>query len=62
MAIRDNIVTPEVRANGLGAVEATRLAQSLDQIALVYTFKARPSLPDVFDASFLPALDQRKIH
>jgi NitT/TauT family transport system substrate-binding protein len=62
MAIRDNIVTPEVRANGLGAVEATRLAQSLDQIALVYTFKARPSPTDVFDASFLPALDERKIH
>lgn len=62
MAVRDNIVTPEVRANGLGAVEATRLAQSLDQIALVHTFKARPSPTDIFDPAFLPALGERKLN
>jgi NitT/TauT family transport system substrate-binding protein len=42
MAIRDNIVTPEVRANGYGAVDFARLAESIDQIGLVYTFKAKP--------------------
>jgi NitT/TauT family transport system substrate-binding protein len=62
MAVRDNIVTPEVRANGLGAVEAARLAQSLDQIALVHTFKAKPSPTDIFDPAFLPALGERKLN
>jgi NitT/TauT family transport system substrate-binding protein len=62
MAIRDNIVTPEVRANGFGAVDPTRLAESIDQIGLIYTFKAKPKREDVFDASFLPPLHERKVH
>src|SRR5262245_8483936 len=62
MAIRDNIVTPEVRANGLGGVETTRLEESIDQIGLVHTFKVRPKLDDIFDASFLPPAADRKVH
>ncbi len=62
MAIRDNIVTPEVRANGLGAVETTRLEASIDQIGLVYTFKAKPRPDDVFDASFLPPAEERSVN
>jgi NitT/TauT family transport system substrate-binding protein len=62
MAIRDNIVTPEVRANGYGAVDLVRLAESIDQIGLVYTFKAKPKAEDIFDASFLPPAHERKVH
>jgi NitT/TauT family transport system substrate-binding protein len=62
MAIRDNIVTPEVRANGFGAVDFTRLGGSIDQIGLVYTFKAKPKPEDVFDDSFLPPADERRSH
>ena len=62
MAIRDNIVTPEVRANGFGAVDLARLAESIDQIGLVYTFKATPKAEDIFDASFLPPASERKVH
>jgi NitT/TauT family transport system substrate-binding protein len=62
MAIRDNIVTPEVKANGYGAVDFVRLAESIDQIGLVYTFKAKPRADDIFDASFLPPADERKAH
>jgi len=62
MAIRENILTPEVRANGLGAIEPTRLAQSLDQLALVHPFKARPNPADIFDAAFLPPLGERKVN
>ena len=61
MAIRDNIITPEVRANGLGAVEMSRLEESIEQIALVHSFKARPKPEDIFDASFLPPADERRI-
>jgi NitT/TauT family transport system substrate-binding protein len=62
MAIRDNIVTPEVRADGYGAVDLARLRESIDQIALVYTFKAKPKPEDIFDASFLPPADERRAH
>ncbi|TMJ28714.1 MAG: ABC transporter substrate-binding protein [Alphaproteobacteria bacterium] len=62
MAIKENIVTPEVKADGLGAIEPARLAQSVEQIALVYTFKGKPSLTDIFDGSFLPAPPERKVN
>ena len=62
MAIRDNIVTPEVKADGYGAVDFVRLAESIDQIGLVYTFKAKPKADDIFDASFLPPADERRAH
>ena len=61
MAIRDNIVTSEVKANGFGGVDMARLDKSIDQIALTYTFKgAKPNAADIFDASFLPPAAQRK--
>ena len=62
MAIRDNIITPEVRVDGLGAIEVARLAESIEQTALVYTFKAKPKAEDIFDASFLPPASERRIH
>ena len=60
MAIRDNIVTPEVKANGYGGVDPARLDQAIDQIGLTYTFKAKPKADDIFDGSFLPAEADRK--
>lgn len=62
MAIRDNILTPEVKANGYGAIDPARLTESIDQIGLVYTFKAKPKAEDIFDASFLPPAQERRVH
>jgi NitT/TauT family transport system substrate-binding protein len=62
MAIRDNILTPEVRANGYGGVDMERLEKSIDQIALTYNFKARPKAADIFDASFLPPASERRVN
>lgn len=62
MALKDNIVTPEVKANGFGGVDSARLDKSVDQIALTYEFKnPKPKGSDVFDASFLPAAADRKM-
>jgi NitT/TauT family transport system substrate-binding protein len=61
MAIRNNIVTPEVKANGYGAVDPDRLTKSIDQTALAYEFKhGKPKSTDAFDSSFLPPLAERK--
>jgi NitT/TauT family transport system substrate-binding protein len=61
IALKENILTPEVKKNGFGGVEEDRLDKSIDQIALTYQFKnAKPKGSDVFDASFLPSAADRK--
>jgi NitT/TauT family transport system substrate-binding protein len=59
-AIRENILTAEVRANGFGAIDPVRMEEAIAQIALAYTFKARPKVEAVFDASFLPPPAERR--
>jgi NitT/TauT family transport system substrate-binding protein len=59
MAIRDNIVTPAVKANGFGGVEPARFAAAIEQIALTYRFKAKDKAAAAFDASFLPPAAER---
>src|SRR5579885_2616320 len=60
MVIRQNIVTPEVKANGYGGVDGERLQRGLEQLAISYKFKQPPKPDDVFDASFLPPAAERK--
>ena len=62
MAIHENIVTPEVKANGFGAVDSVRFERAIDQIALTYKFKAKPKADDIFDASYLPPAAARKVN
>ena len=62
MAIRDNVLTPEVRANGLGAIDQARMEEAIAQIALGFTFKSRPKAEAVFDPLFLPPAAERRTH
>lgn len=62
MAIRDNIVTPEARANGFGAVDPVRLKETINQIGLTYSFKAKPTAESIFDPSFLPQAHERRVN
>jgi NitT/TauT family transport system substrate-binding protein len=63
MAIRENIVTPEVKANGYGGIDSTRFNTAIDQIGLTYKWKAaKPKTEDIFDASFLPSAVDRKFN
>jgi NitT/TauT family transport system substrate-binding protein len=61
MALDRNIVTDEVKANGLGAIDTARLGRSIDQIALTFEFKAKPKADDIFDAQYLPAKEARQV-
>jgi len=54
MALKDNILTPEVKANGFGNIVPARLDAAIDQIGLTFKFKAKPKAGDIFDSSFLP--------
>jgi len=61
IVLRDNIITPEVKANGFGGIDEDRFARAVEQIALTYKFKtAKPKPDDVFDSSFLPSPAERK--
>jgi NitT/TauT family transport system substrate-binding protein len=63
MAIRDNIVTPEVKANGYGGIDEAHFASAIDQIGLTHKWKnAKPKPADIFDASFLPPALARKFN
>jgi NitT/TauT family transport system substrate-binding protein len=61
IAIRDNIVTPEVKADGYGGIDKARFAGAIDQLATVYKFKeGKPKPQDIFDDSYLPPAADRK--
>jgi NitT/TauT family transport system substrate-binding protein len=60
--IEDNILTSEVKRNGIGGVDPARLDRSIDQVAEDFKFSKRPSADDIFDAGFLPALGGRLIN
>ncbi|HKS18395.1 MAG TPA: ABC transporter substrate-binding protein [Bradyrhizobium sp.] len=60
--VRDNILTDEVRHNGLGGIDPARLERAIGQIAEDFKFQKRPTAADIFDASFLPPLNGRLIN
>jgi len=60
--IEDNILTNEVKRNGLGGIDPIRLNRSIDQVAEDFKFLKRPSVADIFDDSFLPPLGGRLIN
>jgi NitT/TauT family transport system substrate-binding protein len=61
MAIRENIVTPEVKMNGYGDIDPERFSRAIEQIALAHKFKAaKPKPEDIFNSSFLPSVADRK--
>lgn len=61
MALRDNVLTPTVQAEGIGGVDMARLARSLDEIALAYTYTNRPAPEAVFTDDYLPPAGERAI-
>jgi NitT/TauT family transport system substrate-binding protein len=60
--ISDNILTGEVRRNGLGGVDPARLERSIDQVGEDFKFHKRPAASDIFDDSFLPPVGGRLLN
>ena len=62
MVIADDFVTPEVKANGYGAIDDLRFDRAVEQLAVAYRFKStKPKPADVFDASYLPPAAERAV-
>jgi NitT/TauT family transport system substrate-binding protein len=60
--IDDNILTGEVKRNGLGGLDPARLDRSIGQIGQDFKFQKRPTAADIFDDTFLPPLGGRLIN
>jgi NitT/TauT family transport system substrate-binding protein len=60
--ISDNILTGEVKRNGIGGIDPARFERSIDQIAEDFKFQKRPSAANIFDDTFLPPLDGRLLN
>jgi NitT/TauT family transport system substrate-binding protein len=60
--IRSNILTGEVKRNGIGGIDPARFERAIDQIGEDYKFQKRPSAADIFDDTFLPPLGGRLIN
>jgi NitT/TauT family transport system substrate-binding protein len=60
--VDDNILTGEVKRNGIGGIDPARLERSIGQIAEDFKFRHRPTAADIFDDSFLPPLGGRLIN
>jgi NitT/TauT family transport system substrate-binding protein len=60
--ISDNILTAEVKRNGIGGIDPARLDRSIDQIAEDHKFRKRPAAADIFDDGFLPPVGGRLIN
>ena len=54
IALRDNILTDWVRANGLGGIDPARMATSLEQIGTVYQFTQPVNADRYFTSAYLP--------
>lgn len=61
MVLDQNVVTPWVKANGVGGIDKARFERALDQIGLTFTYKAKPKVEEVFDERFLPPAADRKV-
>jgi NitT/TauT family transport system substrate-binding protein len=59
MANEMNIKTPYVVENGMGGVDATRLAASLEELKVSIGLKGNVTAERMFDASYLPEKDAR---
>jgi NitT/TauT family transport system substrate-binding protein len=61
MAIDQNVMTPEVVANGFGGVDAKRLTRSIDQIGEGFKYTNKPKADDIFDGAYLAPKAERMI-
>jgi NitT/TauT family transport system substrate-binding protein len=61
LSLERNFVSPDVKKNGIGAVDMKRLERSIEQIGLTFPYTNKPKPADIFTAQYLPAKEQRLV-
>jgi NitT/TauT family transport system substrate-binding protein len=59
--IKNQLTSPESLADGLGGVHTDRLASALTKLTPAYGLASIPTPADVYDGSFLPSAELRKL-
>ncbi|MEI8144894.1 MAG: ABC transporter substrate-binding protein [Alphaproteobacteria bacterium] len=61
MTLDNYVLSPWVKANGIGGIDPARMAKAIDQIGLTFQFKNKPKVEDVFLDGLLPADAERRL-
>jgi NitT/TauT family transport system substrate-binding protein len=61
MLFDNYVMTPNVKAHGIGMADKKRLAAQVDDVVLAFGLKQRPDPEGLFDASFLPPAAERMV-
>jgi NitT/TauT family transport system substrate-binding protein len=61
LAIKTNILTPYVKANGMGDVDKARLGRSIEQVAQAFALATTPKADDIWTDAFLPPKADRMV-
>ena len=62
MAIRDNLLTPYVKNNGMGGINKRRFERSIKQLGDSYKFNRNVGIDNVFTEKYLPTQANRMIN
>ncbi|SDZ19108.1 NitT/TauT family transport system substrate-binding protein [Jannaschia faecimaris] len=61
LSIDANVLTPYVMENGLGGIDADRMASAIEQTKMVYEFQTEPDAALYFTDAYLPAASDRML-
>ncbi|HEV8355033.1 MAG TPA: ABC transporter substrate-binding protein [bacterium] len=61
LALRSNVLTREVAADGFGGVRGERLARAIDALAEAFSLPSKPRWWDVFTVTYLPPKRDRML-
>ena len=59
--MNDNFLTSDVKANGVGHVDAGRMARSIEQIGETFKYTSKPAPADIYTDEFLPPKAERMV-
>lgn len=59
--VKNQFTTEETKKNGLGGVDAARLSKSMEAVAAGFGLATVPTADQLFDPSFLPSAELRKL-
>ncbi|MBV8537360.1 MAG: ABC transporter substrate-binding protein [Alphaproteobacteria bacterium] len=60
LLVNNQVITPNTKANGIGAADVKRLDEHIKLISEGYQLQRQPSRTDIYDDRFLPPLADRK--
>lgn len=61
MALERNVITPDVKKNGLGDIDKDRMKKAIDQIGLTFDYTNKPTTDEIFTSEYLPPKEDRMI-